>query len=410
VTESEAPPPFPTSGRRFGRRLVLVPLAVWAGLSLLAGAARPHFRLSYIPITDGDDLVQLLVVISDVTSERERERLQAEQAEAMHIFDRIVSDRAGFLEFFEEADDMVTHIVSGRVGDKAIVQSVAEVCHVMETRLDEEGEPPEAQELARLGDSWGRLKAKLNQVLDESAGRRIEVEPAVFDDLLADALRDSATAKLAQKIADLRLEPTEVRLKRVAEQAKRIARRLGKGDIQVQIDARTLRLEPRRWQSFWSAFVHVVRNAVDHGLEPPVERARLGKGEAGELTLRTAIEGDEFVISLADDGKGVDWEAVRQRARSAGLPAATPEDLERALFHDGLSTADSVTEMSGRGVGLGVVQAACQAHGGRVRVVSESGQGTVFEFRFPVHETTASPTTLLSPAAGRAPASPRPTA
>jgi two-component system chemotaxis sensor kinase CheA len=280
---------------------------------------------------------------------------------------------------------------------------------MMETRLDEEGEPPEAQEIAQLAAAWSRLKTRLNQVLDESAGRRIEVEPAMFDDLLAEALRESSTARLAQKIADLRLEPTEVRLKRVAEQAKRIARRLGKGDIQVQIDARMLRLEPRRWQSFWSAFVHVVRNAVDHGLEYPAERTRLGKGEAGALTLRTAIDGEEFVISLADDGKGVDWEAVRVRAGAAGLPTGSPEDLERALFHDGLSTADTVTEISGRGVGLGVVEASCRAHGGCVRVLSQPGQGTVFEFRFPRQEIAASPVDLLSPA-GRAPGSVQPTA
>ena len=88
-------------------------------------------------------------------------------------------------------------------------------------------------------------------------------------------------------------------------------------------------------------------------------------------------------MSVADSGRGVDWEAVRLRAHQAGLPAETREDLEQALFTSGLTTARALTTLSGRGVGLAAVRDEVQARGGRIEVESEPGRGTTFRFRFP---------------------------
>ena len=121
-----------------------------------------------------------------------------------------------------------------------------------------------------------------------------------------------------------------------------------------------------------------VRNAVDHGLEPPADREAAGKPPVGTIRLRAAEADGRVVIEIRDDGRGIDWNRVAQKARLLGLPWDQPEDLVAALFADGLSTKDSVSETSGRGVGLAAVRAACRELGGDVSVTSEPGKGSCF--------------------------------
>jgi chemotaxis protein histidine kinase CheA len=91
------------------------------------------------------------------------------------------------------------------------------------------------------------------------------------------------------------------------------------------------------------------------------------------------------VIQVSDDGRGIDWERVRSRARAAGLPHGDQAALVEALFAEGVSTAENVTSVSGRGVGLSALREACRALDGSIQVTSKSGEGTTLVFRFPVH-------------------------
>lgn len=372
--------------------------------------AERHFGLRYTPILTAEDRPQLLVMISDVTATHDRERLERDQRELMSIVDRVLTDRTGFVEFFEEADDLVTSIVGDMVAERAAlkraihtlkgnamlfgVQSVAELCHSMETAIEEEKRRPTAAERESLAGHWNTLKQKLSAVIETDSGV-VTVEPARYTALLGAAVAGTSPARLAEMIAELRLEPTATRLHRVAEQAQRLARRLGRGEIVVECVDNGLRLDPERWAGFWSAFVHIVRNALDHGLERPDDREKAGKDREGHLRLTTVLEAGEFVVRIADDGRGVDWEAVRRRARSLDLPSETQADLERAMMFDGLSTAAEVSEFSGRGVGMGAVMAACAAHGGRMVISSETGRGTTFSFHFPASEYTTHPREFL---------------
>src|SRR6185295_4651551 len=99
---------------------------------------------------------------------------------------------------------------------------------------------------------------------------------------------------------------------------------------------------------------------------------------------RAVDQGDRgFVVSVSDDGRGIDWRKLAEKAAAAGLPTATRADLEQALFADSISTRDSVSETSGRGVGLGAVRAAVIGLGGSIEVESAAGQGTTFRFGLP---------------------------
>jgi sensor histidine kinase regulating citrate/malate metabolism len=167
----------------------------------------------------------------------------------------------------------------------------------------------------------------------------------------------------------------------LAEQAQALAVRAEKPGLQVDVVANRLRLPAKDWERFWSAFVHVLRNAIDHGIETPAERARVGKPLHGRIALETRMDGDDLVIELADDGRGVDWDAVRSRARALGLACATRADLMKALFTDGVSTSKSATALSGRGVGMAAIRAVCDELGATISVDSELGVGTVVSVR-----------------------------
>jgi two-component system chemotaxis sensor kinase CheA len=358
-----------------------------------------HLRFEYEPIMQGERLEKALVVISDITAEIQRARSEAERRQSMAVFERMSADRPGFLEFLEEGTALVEAVTSGKVNDDEAlkrmvhtlkgncaifgVEAASELCHEMETRMVEERVPPLPEQVHQLGALWTRLRADVDRVLG-SRRSLIELDEAQYQDLLSLARDAGARALLQRKLEELAMEPTRLRLERIAEQARRIVRRLAKGEIDVAIEDHDLRLDPKRWSTFWSAFIHAVRNAADHGLESPDERASGGKSERGHLSLRTLARGETFVVEIEDDGRGIDWNALGERARRLGIPADTDADVREALFHDGVTTSEHVSEISGRGVGMGAVRAAARAMGGEVAVHSQRGRGTRVEISFPL--------------------------
>jgi chemosensory pili system protein ChpA (sensor histidine kinase/response regulator) len=138
-------------------------------------------------------------------------------------------------------------------------------------------------------------------------------------------------------------------------------------------------------------FEHLLRNSVAHGIEPPSQREAAGKEPAGSITIRLAQEGNEVAVEFRDDGAGLNLARIRERAVAQGLlaPDAEPPQAELAnlIFAPGFSTADSVSELAGRGVGMDVVRAEVNAMGGRIETATASGQGASFRLVLPL--TTA---------------------
>lgn len=136
------------------------------------------------------------------------------------------------------------------------------------------------------------------------------------------------------------------------------------------------------------ALTHMVRNALDHGVEPPERRAALGKDPCGTVRLRAFREAGNIVVELSDDGGGLDRARIaasaRARGRADALERVSDAELQRLIFEPGFSTADRVTELSGRGVGMDVVRRNVEALRGSVTVASREGQGTTFSIRLPL--------------------------
>lgn len=362
-----------------------------------------HLGIEYRPFLSSDSASvpdRVLIVLSDITSEVERRRVEQAQQEVLQVVDHVMRDRVGFREFYQETSRLLLqlegchepaelrHILHTLKGSCALfgVNSVSQRCHQLESRLAETGAEPTPAEVRYVRAAWDELCERVKPIIS-AADDRIELMPEEYSYFIEALSRRVSHGALLARAVTWRFEPAEMRFLRISEQARALARRLGKGEIEVAINGGGVRLEPERWAGFFSAFSHVVRNAIDHGLESPDERQALGKSPRGRLELRARKRSGEIILSMADDGRGVQWDRVAERARALGLPADTQADLEDALFADGVSTRTEVSEVSGRGLGMAAVKAACQALGGRIAIWSARGQGTCFEFHVPLPET-----------------------
>ena len=201
---------------------------------------------------------------------------------------------------------------------------------------------------------------------------------------------------LQQELMGVRMVPFSSQAERLYRIVRQTAKEVGKRanfDIvggQVDIDRSVL-------DKMMAPIEHMLRNAVTHGVETREQRAAVNKPETGEIVLKLVQEANEIILSLSDDGRGLDRQKIRARAESMGLLAANEEIADAALldfiFQPGFTTASEVTQVSGRGVGMDVVKTAVSALGGRVEIVTEPGQGTTFRLYLPL--TLAVTQTLL---------------
>ena len=354
------------------------------------------FDLAYSAITKNETIERLLVVISDVTSQVEHQLMERSQRELVALFERILVDRSGVEEFLTEAGGLVAAmrvepdpLVQRRLlhtlkGNCAIygLESYAELAHRIESELVASRANLAEQQCSVLVSGWKEVIQRVGKLLGGNRTDSIEIERTELEQLIERAQRDMPSAALVRTLLDWGREPIQRRLDRLGRQAQGTARGLGKPQPHLVIDGHGVRVDPGGLVSFWSALVHVVRNAVDHGIEDAATRLELGKPEAGTLLLTADRDQGRLVVSVGDDGKGIDWAKVQAKAASMNLPCATREDLIEALFVDGLSTREEVSETSGRGIGLAALRQVIESLGGQIEVESSPGRGTRFRITF----------------------------
>lgn len=359
---------------------------------------RTHYRVEYRPIGDPSSCERFLVIVTDVTVDVEREHAEREAREGIAVFQRVLVDRSGFEAFFDEGAIVLDRLVNDRTADLAAVrrlvhtlkgnsslfglQSIASMCHELEDHIEREARIPRPEAIGALKERWGRLSSDVRTLLG-NRGNKIEVDEKQYAAIEAAVRAGEPHVALIRRVRSLKLESAANRLHHFQEQAHRIAERLEKPSVQVEVADGGVRLDARRWAGFWGSFIHAIRNAVDHGIEMPEARVAAGKSPEGRVALRAYEESDRIVVEIADDGRGIDWDALADRARTLGLPAQTRADLHAALFAEGVSTAASVTEVSGRGIGMSALLEGTRALGGNVIVDSIPGKGTTLRFTFP---------------------------
>jgi glucose-6-phosphate-specific signal transduction histidine kinase/HPt (histidine-containing phosphotransfer) domain-containing protein len=358
-----------------------------------------HFAVSYLPLEARGPNDGLLVVIKDITEQLQAAQHDAEQREQLAAVGELSRDRAGFLAFFEDASQLIQDVTSASLDlatQRRLVHtlkanaamsglsSVAELCHQIEDDLAENGKVESTPLTQALHDRWLALTASLQVFLGDRARGIIELPASELDGLCAELERGMPVSLALIRLTRLRFEPVEVPLTRLANQARALSQRLGKGDPVIDIDARELRLDPLRWGPLFSEMVHMIRNSVDHGFDTAEERASRQKPRRPRLRLGAYQRARRLEFEIEDDGRGIDWHAVRQSAARHGIVAETESELTAALFASGVTSREAVTETSGRGVGLAGVYARVRALGGSISVTSERGIRTRWVLSFPL--------------------------
>jgi two-component system chemotaxis sensor kinase CheA len=211
-------------------------------------------------------------------------------------------------------------------------------------------------------------------------------------------------SRLLNELQDKAMRTQMVPVATVTDRLHRAVRDLSRSldkDVRWEVRGEQTELERNVLDRLSDLLVHVVRNAVDHGIEVAPERAAAGKPPYGTIRLQASQLGSEVIIEVTDDGRGIDVAALRETARARGVdtePLSDPEALQ-LVFHSGFSTAQALSEISGRGIGLDAVRAGVEALRGRAVIESEAGRGTVLRLVVPI--TLAVLPCLLVDAAGQ---------
>jgi len=247
----------------------------------------------------------------------------------------------------------------------------------------------ESARIDALADGVGEL------IVANNALAHLADEIGRSDPKVAARIRD-AHGTLSRAVSDMQHAVMEVRmvtigptLRRLPRLVREISDSLGK-PVTLGITGETTEVDKGIADDLFEPILHIVRNALDHGIEPIAVRRRSGKPETGIVTVSIRRDGDAAVVAIADDGAGIDPVRIRDVAVARGVLAREVADAlddaqaMRLIFTPGFSTAAAVTGVSGRGVGMDAVQAAAERLGGRVEIASTAGQGTTIRLRLPL--------------------------
>ena len=204
---------------------------------------------------------------------------------------------------------------------------------------------------------------------------------------------ETSIFSVQEQVFDLRMLPISIVLKPLENTIALESMNLGK-DVKCEIPSTDIAIDKVILEELGDILMHLVRNALDHGIESPEERKKAGKDKQGTITISCVREAKHIELKISDDGRGLDYEKIREKAtkvypeRTEEIKNMSDRELSQFLFQSGFSTKDKVTELSGRGVGLDVVWATVEKIKGRIKIESTSGKGTSFILHFPLSLST----------------------
>ncbi|MBW3631358.1 MAG: chemotaxis protein CheW, partial [Gemmatimonadetes bacterium] len=258
---------------------------------------------------------------------------------------------------------------------------------------------------ARWAQGWARVRAQLGRIVNEGdlppglrdqleavEGhlRHLKVESARLASPRGGDARSLSrvTSDISNHVRDMRMRPFSDVCQALPRTVRDVAMAAGK-QVRLEVSGSEVEADRAVLDAIREPLLHLVRNAVDHGIEGPVERERAGKPPLGTVWVSAALRGDRLVITVADDGGGVDLHRVSEQVARRSLPVpAEPRELARMIFAAGLSTRQEATTVSGRGVGLDIVRSAVEQLRGAVDVAVSEGAGTTFTIECPTSLAT----------------------
>lgn len=334
---------------------------------------------------------------------------QPAPAEVLAAFDVLLGQGVEELISEDEFEAMLDQLQAG--GEIAVTPPVAKVItQPVEKPADKAAAPRrpdtqvrvDAERLDRLMALVGELVIVRNRLKAQGGERADERDGTEHVRLLGEL--DRVTLRLQDAVMRCRMQPVGRLFSRFPRVARDLARELGK-QVEIVLVGEDTDLDKHLVDALADPLIHLVRNAIDHGIETPAQRQALGKSPVGRLCLSAQQRGDSVMLRIEDDGKGLDPDAIRASAVKKGLldePAAAQLSATQArelILKAGFSTREAVSAVSGRGVGMDVVAASVRSLGGRLVLGGETGRGTVVELILPL--TLAILPTLRTACAGR---------
>ena len=236
----------------------------------------------------------------------------------------------------------------------------------------------------RLIDLVGELvinQSMLAQRVTEAGIARLSEVAVGLDDL------EHLTREIQDSVMAIRAQPVRPIFQRMSRVVREVADMTGKS-VRLVTEGEGCEVDKTVIERLADPLTHMIRNAIDHGLERPEERVAAGKAEQGIVRMTAAHRSGRVIIEVSDDGAGINRARVKELAVKKGLIEATAQlsdsEIDDLIFHPGFSTASSISDVSGRGVGMDVVKRSIQALGGRISITSRPGRGTVFTLSLPL--------------------------
>ncbi|HYX39701.1 MAG TPA: ATP-binding protein [Oligoflexus sp.] len=371
-----------------------------------------HVRFEYRELFNATgDLDKVIVFVSDITEQLASEQARRLQEERIKRISMAAGNLESFREFFDEAVGLfkkieATFIDYGAINLKVIKRdlhtlkgntatfefaTLAEHIHELEDIVAAEefiSQPKKAiAKWEHIKDQWKFQTTDINEVLGlHKSESYVRVDRKKLAHLKETAIRRDPT--WVHLLSMLELFPASEVLGKYSKLVEVLARKSGKSAT-VSFASDCDNVSFKELQRCDGALVHIFRNCVDHGIETFAERESLGKAASGIISVGCFRKGNMLYLVIKDDGKGIDVEKLAIKAVAAGIwtnaqaQTATFKDKINLIFTPSLSTADQITETSGRGVGMDAVRSIVQELGGQITVFSEKGVGTQFEISLP---------------------------
>ena len=358
---------------------------------------------------------KIMVILTDITKEVAlAEQLKADE-ERQAVVVKVAMDKNGFLQFLRELEELFEefdldsvmrcyHTIKGGCASYGMIK-VAKIAHEIENVLEPVAKGTEQidhamlqvlrKDTENLEENLHTILTELNDIippeernLQETFYRVSDKKIVQLEDFMLSRIGSGHLGLIKSEIDNLIAQPLGPLLRKYATAAEELGNQLNK-NIKVSVKGSEIEIPVHKFDSFFTAFIHLVRNSVDHGLEDSAMREMMGKNPVGQIRIEAEVNQNDLKLVVADDGAGIDAERVGKIATEKGIiteaQAAnlTLEDTYALIFSPGFSTKEQVTDVSGRGVGMDAVKNAVDELNGTIEIQSTQDEGTTFEVKIP---------------------------
>ncbi|MCS6838007.1 MAG: ATP-binding protein [Bdellovibrionaceae bacterium] len=367
-------------------------------------------ELSYFPVrNEVDEVESVVVVVTDVTNLIEAQERAARERAYANLILKLTQNKKHFALFYREAVGWIQqakellekqdfdhdevfralHSLKGGASSFSMLE-VAQSCHMAEGILSEPLPLDEKREklkraILQIEEKFRNFKMEFNEFI-----KRFDEINGVTKEISEKKLIEFADRFLPSQLKhtfylEFLFEPIGDYLQNLNVTWLETARALHKKVYPIEVINGQILIWPSPYEPIFAALVHVIRNAIDHGIEAPHERTLLGKEEFGRFTVRVEQEEHMLHLLLCDDGAGIDVHKLKEKLSRVGIDPQKMSEYEimQSIFMPQISTRDQVSDLSGRGVGLDALKAAVLSVGGQIWVQSQKGKGTTFHLVLP---------------------------